>query len=84
MWAAGRSPTPLTCASAGSLAGKVRYTRKHYGHLTLFVARLGATAAYLTSYPVWILQWLRRGITASEFRAEAKKYWGALLEAWRV
>lgn len=64
--------------------GKVRYTRKHYGHLTLFAARLGATLAYLTSYPVWILQWLRRAITTAEFRAEAKKYAAALVEAWRV
>jgi GT2 family glycosyltransferase len=65
-------------------AGKVRYTRKHHGHSALFAARLGATAAYLTSFPVWTLQWLRRGITAAEFRAEAKKWGEALLGAWRV
>ena len=65
-------------------AGKVRYTRKHYGHLVLFAARLAATAAYLSSYPVWVLQWARRALTTREFGAEARKYGGALLEAWRV
>ena len=65
-------------------AGKVRYTRKHHGQLVLFVARSGATAAYLTSYPVWLLQWLRRGITGAEFRREARRWGEALLEAWRV
>ncbi len=64
--------------------GKVRYTRKHYGHLTLFAARMGATASYLTNFPVWTLQWLRRAITGAEFRTEAKKWGGALVEAWRV
>jgi GT2 family glycosyltransferase len=65
-------------------AGKVRYTRKHHGHAVLLVARLGATVAYLSSYPLWVLSWLRRGITSREFGVEARRYGRALLEAWRV
>jgi GT2 family glycosyltransferase len=65
-------------------AGKVRYTRKHHGHLVLFVARLGATLAYLSCYPVWTLSWLRRGLTSREFRVEIKRWTGTLVEAWRV
>ncbi len=65
-------------------AGKVRYTRKHYGHLVLFAARLGATLAYLSCYPVWLLSWARRGLTARELRTEIKRWTGTLAEAWRV
>jgi GT2 family glycosyltransferase len=65
-------------------AGKVRYTRKHYGHLVLFVARLGATLAYLSCYPVWTSSWLRRGLTSREVRVEIKRWTGTLAEAWRV
>jgi GT2 family glycosyltransferase len=63
-------------------AGKVRYTRKHYGHTVLFVARLGATAAYLTSYPVLLLSWLRRRRTFSDIRADCGRWGKALLTAW--
>jgi GT2 family glycosyltransferase len=65
-------------------AGKARYTRKHYGHVVLFVARLGATLAYLSCYPVWTVSWLRRGLTSREFRTEIKRWTGTLVEAWRV
>jgi len=50
----------------------------------LLAARLGATITYLTSFPIWTLQWLRRAISGAEFRFEARKFGGALLEAWRV
>jgi GT2 family glycosyltransferase len=65
-------------------AGKVRYTRKHHGHLVLFVARLGATLAYLSCYPVWFSSWVRRGLTSKEVRAEIKRWSGTLVEAWRT
>jgi GT2 family glycosyltransferase len=65
-------------------AGKVRYTRKHHGHLVLFVARLGATLAYLSCYPVWLVSWMRRGLTAKEVRVEIKRWTGTLAEAWRT
>jgi hypothetical protein len=50
----------------------------------LFFARLGATAAYLTSYPLWVLSWLRRRTTLGELRIEAKRWAATLLEAWRT
>ena len=63
-------------------AGKVRYTRKHHGHVVLFVARLGATAAYLSSFPIWMWRWLRRAITTADLRAQVRRYGKALLKAW--
>jgi GT2 family glycosyltransferase len=65
-------------------AGKVRYTRKHHGRLVLFVARLGATLAYLSSYPVWLSSWIRHGLTSSEVRVEIRRWTGTLAEAWRA
>lgn len=65
-------------------AGKVRYTRKHHGHLVLFVARLGATLAHLCSYPIWISSWICRGLTSKELRVEIKQWSKALLTAWRT
>jgi GT2 family glycosyltransferase len=66
------------------VAAGVRYTRKHHGHLVLFLARLGATLAYLSCYPLWLSSWLRRGLTSSEVRAEIKRWTVTLLEAWRT
>lgn len=63
---------------------KVRYTRKYHGNLVLFVARLGATAAYLTSFPRWTVSWLRHGLTSREYRVEARRWGRALLAAWRT
>jgi GT2 family glycosyltransferase len=65
-------------------AGRVRYTRKHHGHVVLFVARLGATAAYLSSYPIWLVSWLRRKMTARDIIEQARRWGATLLEAWRT
>jgi GT2 family glycosyltransferase len=66
------------------IAGRVRYTRKHHGHAVLLVARLGATAAYLSSFPIWLVSWLRRRMTASDILAQARRWGATLLEAWRT
>jgi hypothetical protein len=65
-------------------AGKVRYTRKHYGHVVLFVARLGAGAAYLASFPLWLARRLRHHMTWQDIGVQARRYGRALAEAWRV
>jgi GT2 family glycosyltransferase len=65
-------------------AGKVRYTRKHYGGAVLLAARLGAAVAYLSSFPVWIASWMLRRISWRWVRVWAKQYGLALVEAWRT
>ncbi len=65
-------------------AGRVRYTRKHYGHAILLLARLGATLAYLSNYPMWAWGRLRRTMSADKVRSEVKVWGAALLEAWRT
>ncbi len=65
-------------------AGKARYTRKHHGHVVLLIARLGSTAAYLSSFPLWAVRWMRRYMTWREVKSELWRYGGALAEAWRA
>jgi GT2 family glycosyltransferase len=65
-------------------AGRVRYTRKHFGHLVLLAARLGAVATYLGSFPIWIVKCMRRWMTWHEVGIEARRYGNGLLEAWRT
>jgi GT2 family glycosyltransferase len=65
-------------------AGRVRYTRKHFGRVVLLAARLGAVAAYLSSLLIWIKRWLLHRITWHDVRVEARRYGRALLEAWRT
>ena len=64
--------------------GKVRYTRKHFGRVALFGARLGALAAYFSSFSVWFVRWVLQKTTFEETLDEARRYGSALLEAWRA
>jgi GT2 family glycosyltransferase len=65
-------------------AGKVRYTRKHYGHVVLLLARLGALVAYLASFPLWLVRRLRHHMTWADIGIQARRYGGALVEVWRA
>lgn len=65
-------------------AGRARYTRKHFGHLVLFLARIVAVFAYLSSVCYWLVRWMRRHMTWKRLVFKTQTLGGALVEIWRV
>jgi GT2 family glycosyltransferase len=64
--------------------GVARYTRKHFGRGVLAAARVGALAAYASSFPVWLARWILRRTSLREAVAETKRYGRTLWGAWRA